>query len=118
VADVEIFYSLRSPYCYLLTDRLVYLSENFDVDVIIRPVYPIAIRDPEFFKRVDPLYRQYHLNDSLRLAEYLQIPYRRPVPDPIVQNLETSAIDAHQPYIKKITLSSTMGVGVFVEDVA
>ncbi|HIM45407.1 MAG TPA: 2-hydroxychromene-2-carboxylate isomerase, partial [Alphaproteobacteria bacterium] len=64
------------------------MARDFEVEAKIRPVYPIAVRDPEFFRRVDPLYRPYHLRDSLRLAEYLNIPYRRPVPDPIVQDLE------------------------------
>ena len=63
---VEVFYSFRSPYCYLLTDRLNMLTQDYDVEVMIRPVYPIALRDPAFFSRVDPLYRPYHLNDSNR----------------------------------------------------
>lgn len=100
---VEVFYSLRSPYCYLLTPRLVALERDFDTAVLIRPVYPIAVRDPGFFKRVDPLYRPYHLMDAARVADYLGVPYRRPVPDPIVQDLETSAIAAEQPYIRRVT---------------
>ena len=100
---VEIYYSFRSPYCYLLTDRLTVLARDYDVAVVIRPVYPIAVRDPEFFRRVDPLYRLYHLRDSDRLAVYLNIPYRRPVPDPIVQDLASGTIAAEQPYIRHIT---------------
>ncbi len=100
---VEIFYSFRSPYCYLLTDRLTALERDYAVAVMIRPVYPIAVRNPEFFRRVDPLYRPYHLLDSDRLAEYLSIPYRRPVPDPIVQDLASGTIAAEQPYIRHIT---------------
>jgi len=100
---VEVFYSFRSPYCYLLTGRLTGLAARFDVEVMIRPVYPIAVRNADFFKRVDPLYRPYHLRDSTRLAEQLNIPYRRPVPDPIVQDLETGAIAEDQPYIRHIT---------------
>ncbi len=100
---VEVFYSFRSPYCYLLTDRLIALAHDYDVEVIIRPVYPIAVRDPKFFCRVDPLYRPYHLSDSDRLAKFLNIPYRRPVPDPIVQDLASGTIAAEQPYIRHIT---------------
>ncbi|MBT5780366.1 MAG: 2-hydroxychromene-2-carboxylate isomerase [Rhodospirillaceae bacterium] len=100
---IEVFYSFRSPYCYLLTRRLVALAVDFDAAVLIRPVYPIAVRDPEFFSRVDPLYRPYHLQDSARLAEFYGIPYRRPQPDPIVQDLESGHIAASQPYIRRIT---------------
>ncbi len=100
---VEVFYSFRSPYCYLLTPRLLELQETFDVSITIRPVYPIAIRDPEFFKRTNKLYRPYHLKDSERLAKYLNIPYRRPIPDPIIQDLKTGYIEQKQPYIRNIT---------------
>jgi 2-hydroxychromene-2-carboxylate isomerase len=100
---VETFYSFRSPYCYLLTGRLAALARDFDVTVAIRPVYPIAVRDPGFFRRVDPLYRPYHLRDSARLAEFLGIPYRRPLPDPIVQDLASGKIAAEQPYIRRVT---------------
>ncbi len=100
---VDVYYSFRSPYCYLLTPRLAALAAEWAVEVAIRPVYPIAVRAPDFFTRVDPLYRSYHLRDSARLAAFLGMPYRRPAPDPIVQDLETGAIAAAQPYIRRIT---------------
>ena len=100
---VDVFYSMRSPYCYLLTPRLVELSRAPDVEVCVRPVYPLAVRDPGFFQRTDPLYRPYHLLDSRRLAAFLGIAYRRPVPDPIVQDLRTNEIAPEQPYIRRLT---------------
>lgn len=100
---VDVFYSMRSPYCYLLTPRLVELDRNPGVEVRIRPVYPLAVRDPGFFRRVDPLYRPYHLLDSRRLAEFLGLPYRRPRPDPIVQDMETNEIAPQQPLIHRLT---------------
>lgn len=100
---VDVFWSFRSPYCYLALDRLISIDRTFDVDVAIRPVYPIAVRKPDFFQSVDPRYRRNHLHDSARMAEYLGVPYRRPVPDPIVQNLETSEISSDQPYIRRVT---------------
>jgi 2-hydroxychromene-2-carboxylate isomerase len=103
IPTIEVFYSLRSPYCYLLTPRLLALEAERRAVVEIRPVYPIAIRDPAFFQRVNPLYRSYHLLDSQRVADDLGIPYRRPIPDPVVQNLDTSEIDAEQPHIHRIT---------------
>ena len=113
---VEIFYSFRSPYCYLLTNRLMALAHDFEVLAMIRPDYAIAVRDADFFRRVDPLYRPYHLRDSVRLAEFLNIPYRRPVPDPIVQDLQSGAIAAEQPYIRRITrmaqAASETGMGL------
>lgn len=99
----DVFWSFRSPYCYLALDRLLELRSTHDVDIGVRPVYPLAVRDAQFFSRVHPLYRPYHLLDSQRLAQYLGIPYRRPVPDPIVQDLATSAIAPEQPYIHRLT---------------
>jgi len=80
----DLFWSFRSPYCYIALDRILTLVRTYDVGVNVRPVYPIAIRRPEFFKRVNPSYRRYHMLDTNRLAEYHGIPYRRPVPDPII----------------------------------
>lgn len=102
--SVDVFWSFRSPYCYLMLDRLIEISTNFKVTINIRPLYPMAVRDPNFFKSVNPKYRKYHLQDSQRVADFHKIPYRRPVPDPIVQDMETNEIAAEQPHIRHITL--------------
>ncbi len=96
--SIDLFWSFRSPYCYLALDRFLELTRTYSVEVNVRPVYPLAIRSPEFFTRVHPNYRRYHLLDSRRLAEFLGIPYLRPIPDPVVQDLETSRIAPEQPY--------------------
>jgi 2-hydroxychromene-2-carboxylate isomerase len=102
-ALIELFWSFRSPYCYLALDRILELTRTYEVEVNIRPVYPLAIRSPEFFTRVHPNYRRYHLLDSRRLAAFLAIPYRRPIPDPVIQDLETNRIAPEQPYIFRLT---------------
>ena len=121
--SVDVYWSFRSPFCYLTLDRLLDMHRKFDLEVRIRPVYPIAVRNPEFFKTVNALYRPYHTRDSHRVAEYLGIPFRRPVPDPIVQNMETSEIAAEQPYIFGLTrlgMSACLsGAGLaFVDEVS
>jgi len=100
----DLFWSFRSPFCYLALDRIVDISQRFKVTVNVRPVFPLAIRIPDFFKTVNPKYRRYHLKDSQRLSEYYGIPYRRPIPDPIIQDMETNVIAPEQPYIRQITL--------------
>lgn len=100
---IDVYWSFRSPYCYLALDRILAMHRDYDVDVAVRPVYPLAVRDAGFFKRVDPLYRSYHTLDSKRVAEYLGIPFRRPLPDPIVMDMETNAIAPEQPYIFRLT---------------
>jgi 2-hydroxychromene-2-carboxylate isomerase len=100
----DLFWSMRSPYCYLALDRILEIHRRYDVNVNVRIVYPIAIRDPEFFKvRASRHYRPYLLRDTQRLADYLGVPFRRPVPDPVVQNLATSEIAKDQPYIYLLT---------------
>jgi 2-hydroxychromene-2-carboxylate isomerase len=99
----SVFWSMRSPFCYVALDRLLQIRDTYDVIVDLRVVYPVAIRNPHFFETVPGHYRPYHLLDSARLAEFHGIPYRRPVPDPIVQDMETSAIAEDQPYIRQVT---------------
>lgn len=102
-ATVDVFWSMRSSFCYLALDRLLALQAAWRVQIRIRVVYPVAIRNPEFFKTAPTHYRPYHMLDSQRVADFHGIPYRRPVPDPIVQDLETSAIADEQPYIHELT---------------
>jgi hypothetical protein len=53
---VDVFWSFRSPYSYLATPRLVRLAAEYDVDVNVRAVLPIAVRIPGFFDTVNPLW--------------------------------------------------------------
>ena len=100
---IDVFWSFRSPYCYFTLDRLLEMERQFDLFINVRPIYPMAVRAPKFFKDVNPKYRRYHTADCLRVAEYLGMPFRRAVPDPIVQNLETGEIADAQPYITTVT---------------
>ncbi len=103
--NVDLFWSMRSPFCYLALDRLMEIERNFNVFINVRPVWPIAIRKPDFFKTVNPKYRRYHTADCTRIAEYLGIPFRRPpVPDPIIQDEDTLEVAEEQPYIRTLTL--------------
>lgn len=94
---------MRSPYCYLALDRLMEIRQKYTVDIDLRVVYPIAIRNPDFFATAPKHYRPYHLLDSDRVADYYGIPYRRPVPDPIIQDMETNTIATQQPFIRRLT---------------
>jgi len=100
---VDVFWSFRSPYSYLATGRLVRLAREKDVDLRVRPVLPIAIRTPEFFSQVNPLWPAYLLRDTARIAEREGIPYGWPRPDPVVQDFATRSIAPEQPYIHRLT---------------
>ncbi len=99
----DLYWSMRSPFCYVALDRVLEIQRSYDVDVDLRVVYPIAIRNPDFFENQPPHLRPYHLRDSARAAEFQGLPFRRPVPDPIVQDPETLEIAAEQPYIHRLT---------------
>ena len=105
--EIDVFWSFRSPYCYFALDRLIDLERRFEMRINVRPVYPMAVRNPNFFQDVNKKYRQYHLMDCERVAAHLNVPYRRPIPDPIVQNMDTNEIAVDQPYIRQLTLLGT-----------
>lgn len=99
----DLFWSFRSPYSYLATGRLVELRRDYDVDVNVRPVYPIAVRIPGFFKQVNPLWPPYLFKDTARIAEMEGIPYAWPSPDPIVMDIASGEVPTDQPYIHRLT---------------
>jgi 2-hydroxychromene-2-carboxylate isomerase len=99
----DMYWSFRSPYCYLALDRILNIQNRYEVEVIVKLVYPLAVRTPDFFRRINPQYRTYHTLDSKRIAEFLGVPFRRPIPDPIVQDMVTNKISPHQPHIFRLT---------------
>lgn len=101
--SADIFFSYRSPYSYLAIGRYRALAKTYDLDITLRPVWPIAVRDPGFFEREDPQWITYLLKDVMRLAQYLDLPLSMPSPDPIMMNMATREIAAEQPIIKPIT---------------
>lgn len=99
----DLFWSFRSPYSYLATRRYRALTEEHDLVVNLRPVYPLAIREPAFFERNHPNWLRYTFTDMFRVAQFHGIPFGPPKPDPIVQNVITREIADEQPYIFRLT---------------
>jgi 2-hydroxychromene-2-carboxylate isomerase len=100
---VDLFWSFRSPYSYLAMPGALQLERDFDVEVRLRPVLPLAVRDPAFFSADNLKRARYIRIDWLRRAEMLGMPHAWPSPDPIVQDLRTYKIAAEQPYIHRLT---------------
>ncbi len=103
VLSFELYWSFRSPYSYIALLRVVALARDFAVEVEMRVVHPAAIRNPAYFRAMNPLARPYFLLDSAREAAFRGLPFRRPVPDPIVQDQRTLAIAENQPYIHRLS---------------
>ncbi|MDF1680779.1 DsbA family protein [Ponticaulis sp.] len=103
MSGVDIYWSFRSPYSYLATPRLREMSKRWDVPFTIKPVYPIAVRIPGFFKQVNPLWPPYLMRDCFRIAQFNGLPFGRPNPDPVVMDMATGDVPADQPYIHRLT---------------
>ncbi len=100
---VNLFYSFRSPYSYLATPGALALERDFAIRIVLRPVLPLALRQPDFFSPDNVKRAKYIRLDWPRRAEMLGLPHVWPSPDPIVQDMKTYAIAAEQPYIYRLT---------------
>ncbi len=98
----DLYFSFRSPYSYLAVGRYRALLEDYDVDIALRTVWPIAIRNPDLLFSGNPNVGRYIFIDAARSAQMLGIPYRWPRPDPVVQNLATREIAADQPHSHRL----------------
>jgi 2-hydroxychromene-2-carboxylate isomerase len=122
-APVDFYFSFRSPYSYLAVSQVRALAAEHDIDFTLRVVRPLAVRDPNFFKSVNPMWPPYLYRDVTRIAERLGLPFRWPRPDPVVQDLSTGTIAADQPHIGRLSrlgvLAAEQGAGLaYVEAVS
>lgn len=113
---VDLFWSFRSPYSYIVVPRLLELERDWDAEVNVRPVLPIAVRQPEFFAHADPLWTSYLMRDCVRSAEFAGLTLRWPRPDPVVMDYATRTYPKEQPYIHRLTrlgvLAAELGQGL------
>ena len=124
--SIDVFWSFRSPWSYLATKRLRNWQEEFLLDVRFRPVYPIAIRTPDFFNQVNPLWGSYFMTDLVRVAEFLQLPLVWPDPDPVRQYRGDDGrprTHEDQPHIHRLTrlgiVAADQGSGIeFADEVS
>ncbi len=100
--EVHVCDSIRSPYSYLIVPCLAYLQSQYNCNVEIHVVFPLAIRDPSFFGQPENPKeghgfaeqpkkggRWYKLDDMywdlMRVGQYQGIPFQYAHPDPIKQ---------------------------------
>ena len=115
---IDLYFSYRSPYSYLILPRMLELKEKYDIDINFKIVYPIAIRMPEWFEGKNIFtYFFFKMIDMRLQAKKLGIPFTTKLrPDPIRQNIMTGKISNHQPYIFDIChlgqMAQIKGVGI------
>lgn len=98
----DLYWSFRSPYSYLSMTRYRKIIAEYDIDISLKIVFPLAIRDADFFEKNHPNWLRYTFTDIFRLSQYLEIPMMPPRPDPIVQDIATRAIADEQPHIYRL----------------
>lgn len=98
----ELYFSFRSPYSYLAMPRWREAIRDYDLSITLRPVYPLAVRQPDFFERNHPNWLRYTFMDVRRLAQSLGIDMIPPRPDPIVQDITTRRIADDQPHVFRL----------------
>ncbi len=99
----DLYWSFRSPYSYMITHKLQALERDYDVVGQMRPVYPLAVRAPEFFDTRDPLWFSYFATDMFREAAFNGLPFRPPIPDPVTMDFATRTYPKEQPHIHRLT---------------
>jgi len=115
---IDLYFSYRSPYSYLILPRMLKLKEKYDIEINFKVVYPIAIRMPEWFEGKNFFTFFFFKMIDMRLqAKKLGIPFTSKLkPDPIRQNIMTGKISSHQPYIFDIChlgqMAQIKGVGM------
>jgi len=102
-AELQLYWSFRSPYSYLVTGRVRALANEPGVDLQLKVVYPLAVRLPDYYAGLPPQRRNYFKLDPKRVAEYLGIPFASPDPDPVVIDPETRRPAREQPYIRRLS---------------
>ena len=115
---IDLYFSYRSPYSYLILPRMLRLKEKYNIEINFKVVYPIAIRMPEWFEGKNFFTFFFFKMIDMRLqAKKLGIPFTSKLkPDPIRQNIMTGKISSHQPYIFDIChlgqMAQIKGVGM------
>mgnify|MGYP005680695231 FL=1 len=115
---IDLYFSYRSPYSYLILPRMLKLKEKYDIEINFKVVYPIAIRMREWFEGKNFFTFFFFKMIDMRLqAKKLGIPFTSKLkPDPIRQNIMTGKISSHQPYIFDIChlgqMAQMKGVGM------
>lgn len=100
--QVDLYWSFRSPYSYLVTPRMIELERDWQASVNVRVVTPIAVRKPDFFTNAQPQWFSYFMRDCHRSAEFVGLPFRWARPDPVVMDPMTRSYPKDQPHIHRL----------------
>ncbi|MBL4871369.1 MAG: 2-hydroxychromene-2-carboxylate isomerase, partial [Robiginitomaculum sp.] len=113
---IDLYWSFRSPYSFLASKPALALRKEWGVDINVKIVYPLAIRQPSFFDSRGAEWMGYTLRDVVRLAEMSGQTLAMPRPDPIITDMKTGTFARQQPYVERLSrlgiLASEAGKGL------
>ncbi len=104
--EYDLYWSMRSPYSYLVLDRILALNKYYNVKMNFMPTFPIAIKSGGF--PGTPWFRwNYDMVDQHRVAKRHGISLRRPRPEVVAQDtwppytltLSIPTGEVNQPYV-------------------
>ena len=100
--NIDLYWSVRSPYSYVALQRLLDLSRRWAFDINMRVVHPGLVRNPDYVRVMKPATRRYFMLDSARAAAYRGLPFHRPRPDPVEQDPVTLVAAEHHPLAHRL----------------
>jgi 2-hydroxychromene-2-carboxylate isomerase len=114
IAPLELFYSLRSPYSYLILQQIYEVADAFGIELIIRPVLPMVMRGLQ----VPRSKLLYIALDTAREARRAGIPFGK-LADPVGVGIERSlaVFQYAQSQKRERDFSLNAGIAIWSEGV-
>ena len=113
---IDLYWSFRSPYSYLAVKPTLTLQAAWDIEINVKIVLPLALRQPEFFDSRGPEWMGYLFRDIIRLAEMSGQTLSMPQPDPVITDPETGTFAKEQPLVWRLSrlgvLANEAGCGL------
>ena len=120
--QIDLYWSFRSPYSYLAVKPTLALRDAWDVEINVKIVLPLALRQPEFFDSRGPEWMGYLFRDIMRIAEMSGQVMSMPQPDPVITDPATGTFATEQPLVRRLSrlgvAASAAGKGLaFLDEV-
>jgi len=120
--NIDLYWSFRSPYSYLAVKPALALRREWDVEINVKIVLPLALRQPEFFESRGPEWMGYLFRDIVRIAEMTNQTLSMPQPDPVITDPATGTFAKKQPLVRRLSrlgvAASAAGKGLeFLDEV-
>ncbi len=113
---IDLYWSFRSPYSYLALKPTLALQAEWDVNINVKIVLPLALRQPDFFDSRGPEWMGYLFRDIVRIAEMTEQTIGMPQPDPVTTDPKTGTFAIEQPIAMRLSrlgvAANTAGKGL------